>query len=223
MIVADVAKETTLRYKARSLSKNVGTVKKGEKVSCFYTTSKGWRLIRTSEGNLGYVKANTLANEYIIRQDMNNTLQTQKIKVNLSQNLDLTINSDKVRVINNLFGISSIGMLEINEEMLNKAQEASNTWVTISNSKLEKQSNIILQDYKSRTLLIDNIVNLAIKYDIKGINISFSNINNIQAFNRFVIELAPRLREIGISANVILTENLNETDYAGIVDFVIEN
>ena len=163
-----------------------------------------------------------LANEYIIRQDMNNNLQTQKIKANLSQNVDLTINGEKIRVVNNLFGISSIGLLEINEEMLNNAQGINKIWVTISNSNLEKQSNSIIQDYKSRTLLIDNIVNLTIKYNIKGININFSNIENIQMFNRFIIELAPRLREIGVTANVVLTENLNETDYAGIVDFVIE-
>jgi len=154
---------------------------------------------------------------------MNNNLQTQKIKANLSQNVDLTINGEKIRVVNNLFGISSIGLLEINEEMLNNAQGINKIWVTISNSNLEKQSNSIIQDYKSRTLLIDNIVNLAIKYNIKGININFSNIEDVQAFNRFIIELAPRLREIGIYSNLILTDNLNETDYAGIVDYVIEN
>ena len=70
--------------------------------------------------------------------------------------------------------------------------------------------------------MIDTIVNLAVKYNIKGINVNFSNIEDVQSFNRFIIELAPKLREIGITANVILTENLNETDYAGIVDYVIE-
>ena len=222
MIVADVAKETSLRYKSRSLSKEVGKVERGEKVSCFYTTSKGWRLIRTSDGTLGYVKANTLANEYIIRQDMNDSLQTQKIKANLSKNVELTIDEQKIKVINNLFGISSIGLLEVNEELLNNTQGTSKVWATISNGNLVKQSNSIIKDYKSRTLLIDNIVNLAVKYNIKGININFSKIENVHDFNRFVIELAPRLREIGITANIILTENLNETDYAGIVDYVIE-
>lgn len=222
MIVADVAKETSLRYKSRSLSKEVGKVERGEKVSCFYTTSKGWRLIRTSEGNLGYVKANALANEYIIRQDMNDNLQTQKIKADLLKNVELTINNEKIKVLNNMFGISSIGLLEINEEVLNNIKTTSKIWATISNSNLVKQSNGIVKDYKTRTLLIDNIVNLAIKYNIKGINVNFNNIEDVQSFNRFVIELAPRLREIGISTNIILTENLNETDYAGIVDYVIE-
>ena len=57
MIVADVSKNSTLKYKARNLSKDVVTVEEGEKVSCFYTTSKGWRLIRTSEGKLRICKS----------------------------------------------------------------------------------------------------------------------------------------------------------------------
>jgi len=57
MIVADVAEDTSLKYKSRNLSKTVVTVEKGEKVNCFYTTSKGWRVIRTSEGELRICKS----------------------------------------------------------------------------------------------------------------------------------------------------------------------
>lgn len=57
MIKAKVSEETTVKYKPRSLSKNIGTVKKGETVSCFYTTSKGWRQIRTEEGILRIYKS----------------------------------------------------------------------------------------------------------------------------------------------------------------------
>lgn len=57
MIVADIAENVTLKYKPRKISKDVITVEKGEKVSCFYTTSKGWRLIRTAEGRLRLCKS----------------------------------------------------------------------------------------------------------------------------------------------------------------------
>lgn len=49
MISAMVAEDTSIKYKPRALSKNIGEVKQGETVSCFYTTSKGWRQIRTKE------------------------------------------------------------------------------------------------------------------------------------------------------------------------------
>lgn len=69
MIQAKAYEDTIIRYKQRALSKEVGTLKKGEIVSAFYTTSKGWRLIRTEDGTIGYVKANKLTNEQIVRQD----------------------------------------------------------------------------------------------------------------------------------------------------------
>jgi len=52
MIKAKVTEQSDIKYKPRVLSKNIGTVKKGESVSCFYTTSKGWRQIRTEDGIL---------------------------------------------------------------------------------------------------------------------------------------------------------------------------
>jgi len=153
---------------------------------------------------------------------MNDTLETKKITANLLNNINITINEENISIINDIFDISNIGMLEVNEENLNKVQNSAKVWTTISNKGLEKQSNKVIKDYKTRTLLIDNIVNLTIKYNIKGINIHFDSISETQAFNRFIIELAPRLREIGVSTNIILTEDLNESDYVGIVDFVIE-
>ena len=52
IIKADVSKNTELKFKPRNISKTLGEVEQGEKVSCFYTTSKGWRLIRTENGYL---------------------------------------------------------------------------------------------------------------------------------------------------------------------------
>ena len=50
MIVANISKNTELKYKPRELSKDVAKLKQGERVYCFYTTSKGWRQIRTENG-----------------------------------------------------------------------------------------------------------------------------------------------------------------------------
>lgn len=50
MIKAQADETTTIRYKQRSLSKIVGELKEGDTVSAFYTTSKGWRMIRTEDG-----------------------------------------------------------------------------------------------------------------------------------------------------------------------------
>lgn len=50
IIRAIISEETDIKYKPRGLSKDIGTLRQGETVYCFYTTSKGWRQIRTAEG-----------------------------------------------------------------------------------------------------------------------------------------------------------------------------
>lgn len=56
IIKATISEETDIKYKPRGLSKNIGTLKEGESVYCFYTTSKGWRQIRTSDGTIRICK-----------------------------------------------------------------------------------------------------------------------------------------------------------------------
>ena len=153
---------------------------------------------------------------------MEDSVQTRKIKGDLISNKYVNVDGKNISIANDLLKISSLGLLDINDENLKQNEKADEVWATISNNNLERQSNIIIGDYKTRTLLIDSIVNFVVKYDIKGININFYNIDNVQAFNRFILELSPRLREIGVSTNVIITDKLNETDYVGIVDFITE-
>lgn len=50
IIRALVSENTEIKFKPRKLSKNIGELKTGETVYGFYTTSKGWRKIRTSDG-----------------------------------------------------------------------------------------------------------------------------------------------------------------------------
>ena len=70
LIRATAVEDTNIKFKPRKLSKNIGTILQGETVNCFYTTSKGWRQIRKEDGTVGYIKANKLGDEYIVRQDM---------------------------------------------------------------------------------------------------------------------------------------------------------
>jgi len=53
---------------------------------------------------------------------MNDTLETKKITANLLNNINITITEENISIINDIFDISNIGMLEVNEENLNKVQ-----------------------------------------------------------------------------------------------------
>lgn len=138
-----------------------------------------------------------------------------------NKQFDITKENETKKInIETVFSISESN-IEISEEF-EKQEENHKTWVSISNKLLEKQTNSILEDYKSRTNLINIIVDKAIKNNINGVVIDFNGIENKDTMLRFVIELAPKLREIGITTSIVLNENIEKNDYKNIVDYIIE-
>lgn len=223
MIRAIVVDDTDIKFRPRRLSKDIGVLEKGETVNCFYTTSKGWRQIRTSDGIIGYIKANKIGDDYIIRQDMperNESIKIQKSNYN-NKSFEILNNTETERInIKNIFNIKKDD-IEVSEETGNKDSN-SKMWALITNKSLEGQINEILQDYKTRTDVIDLIVKKAIENDVNGISIDFTGINDIESMIRFAIEITPKLREIGISTCIVLNQNIEEQDYINIVDYIVE-
>ena len=194
LIKATVTDNASIKFKQRSLSKDVGEVVKGEQVSCYYTTSRGWRQIRTENGTVGYVKANKLDDEYLIRQDMEQKQKAKKIKIDLSQNqFNYTDENGEVKL-----------------------------WQTINLKSMSNDIEEMLKDYKTRTQTIDVVMNLLGGNDIKGININFDGIEDKEVCKRFAIELSPKLREIGITTCVTLTKDMKTKEYENIVDYIAE-
>ena len=99
--------------------------------------------------------------------------------------------------------------------------ENTKTWGVVSNKLFESQINASLNDYKTRTELIDTIVSNSVNSNISGVIIDFSKIED-QNMQRLLIELTPKLREIGISTCLVMNENIKKDDYKYIVDFIIE-
>lgn len=223
LIKAHVEEESKIKYKPRLISKKVGTVEAGEEVSCYYTTSKGWRLIRKDDGTLGYVKANVLSNEYIVRQDFNDKIETKEIDLNLKDGSSFTLYTNNQQgtkiTIRTLFDFDTNGIIGINQENFENGDDV--IWATISNKSLERQMNEKIANYKTRTELIDTIVSFVSRYRVRGINLDFQNVTNQNDFDRFIIELTPRLRELGITTNVILNNSFEEINLVGVVDYLI--
>lgn len=211
MIKAEAEEETTIRYKQRILSKKVGKLSVGEKVSAFYTTSKGWRLIRTEDGIVGYVKANKLTNEYILRQDMEQETETKTINMNIQDGATLEIENQNV-VIKDILELTEGGIL-IKNTAFNESSSDVQVWANLT------IDNTNISNFNNRIKIIKNIANISRKNNIAGINVVFTE--NQQNIERFVIELAPKLREIGIITNVVTSENINEEIYTNIVNYII--
>ena len=64
-----------------------------------------------------------------------------------------------------------------------------------------------MNDYEKRKKLIESIVNKCVEYELDGINIDFENMKSEDKdmYSRFIIELEPRLKEIGMVLSVDVT------------------
>ena len=80
-------------------------------------------------------------------------------------------------------------------------------WPSISNNTYIQTTSDIMNDYKLRQILIGNTISLVKKYNLDGINIDFEYMfmQDKDLFSRFIIELAPRLKEIGAVLSVDVT------------------
>lgn len=211
MIKAEAEKKVKIRYKQRSLSKEIGTLNVGDTVSAFYTTSKGWRLIRTEDGIVGYVKANVLTNEYILRQDMPQKPKTGRISAEIKDGTILKIEQNKI-IIKDLLRLTDE---EITIKNTDTIKQNEKIWANL------RIDNANLESYETRAKIIKNIVSIAMRNDISGINIIGIEKTDL---NRFIIELAPHLREVGIKINIVTNDRHSEQyekNYTEIADYII--
>ncbi len=210
LIRADVAQDTKIKYKPRALSKSVGEVKKGDTISCFYTTSKGWTEIRTEDGIVGYIKANKITNHSYVRQDMEPKEDATEISLKKNSSGQIAINEQKYKLID-LYNIEDA--------------EGSDDSLKICGNLSTKGLNIpvdeLLADFKARTAAINEIVNTAIQKRVSNLNLDFTGAKDENAIKRFAIEISPKLREMGITTSVVLNDNVNKDDFYKIVDYIV--
>lgn len=83
-------------------------------------------------------------------------------------------------------------------------------WPKVSNETLATtidEFSCIINDYKLREIMIKDILNFVDKYQLDGINLDFEYMykDDSDAFSKFVIELAPQLRDKGVCLSVDVT------------------
>ena len=228
---ANASKDISVKYKPTILSKTVDKVKKGDSVIVIKELENGWKQVRTSLGKIGYTK--DVTNIYTVREEMEDKKQIEG-KVSLvwdyySEYADApnrtgtTING--VNIVSPTFAIldeRNAGKLDINIGQAGKNYidwAHSNNykiWPIVSNNSNKRIASEVLNDYKLREKLINNIVNLVLTYNLDGINIDFEymNMDDKEMFSRFIIELAPRLKEYGKVLSVDVTAPDGSEDWS---------
>ena len=226
------SKNLSIKYKASGLSKTVDKVKKGEKVIYISSTEKGWAKVRTENGKIGYVKEKKLANKIYVRENIETAEQNKKISLVWDYYSEYAKAPNRTGTT--LEGVNVVSpaffMLEkgkngalfdnvgtAGQDYINWAKSNNyEVWPMVSNNSLKDTTSNIINNYEYRQLLIENIVTMAIKYKLDGINIDFEYMYQADKdkFSRFIIELAPRLKEIGVTLSVDVTAPDGSADWS---------
>lgn len=219
---ANASKDISVKYKPTILSKTVDKVKKGNSIIVIKELENGWKQVRTSLGKIGYTK--DVTNIYTVREEMEDKKQIEG-KVSLvwdyyseyaeAPNRNGTTIKG-INVVSPTFAILdeiNAGELDVNIGQAGKNYidwaHSNNykVWPVVSNNSNKRIASEVLNDYKLREKVINNIVNLVLTYNLDGINIDFEymNMDDKDMFSRFIIELAPRLKEYGKVLSVDVT------------------
>lgn len=220
---ADSAKDLSVKWKKDIFSRTVDKIKKGEK-TVVISIDGDWAKIRTMKGLIGYVKQADLANRIVVREDWN---KNTKIEGNVSIVWDYysqyvsapNRTGEKIQGINvvspSFFMLERLGKGAITDNAKNGGEayvswakeNGYQVWAIFSNDSMIQTTHEILADYKLREKTINNLLSLASKYKVDGINLDFENMYEADKdlYTRFVAELYPRLKEYGMSLSVDVT------------------
>lgn len=222
---AIVSSNLAVKSSTNLIAKTVDRIKKGDSV-IVVSSDKGYTRIRTVNGKLGYVKSDKLENEYTVREEMAEEKQIEE-KINLTWDYYSTYGSaperdgttiEGVNVVSpSFFYLDKKGNLKENIGSKGEAYiewahaNGYKVWPMVSNSEAASESlsitSDIMNNYEKRQKLIEDIVDACVEYKLDGINIDFENMKqeDKDKYSRFIIELTPRLKEIGLVTSVDVT------------------
>ena len=225
--IANSIKNNDVKYLATTFSKTVDKINEGETVILIpqkNNSNNGYKKIMTDAGKIGYVKEDTLSGEKTKRETAKKQKQIEgpislvwEYFAEGEQAPNMTGKTlEGVNVVSPTFyHLARDGQGELNENVgvagksyINWAKRNNyKVWALVSNSSLQDKTHEILNDYKLRENLINNILSVTEENNFDGINLDFENMleEDKDAYSKFVAELAPRLREKGKVLSIDVT------------------
>lgn len=229
-VVADSKKENSVKAYPTVFSRTVDKLEEQETVTVVQNDENknnvidGWVEIRTDIGKIGYVKEDALVNELATRESIEKKKQI-KGKISMAWDYYYEYSSVPNRTGTDIQGVNVMsptfftlvdeGRGKVSDNAGEEGKEYvkwahSNgymVWPSISNNSYIETTSEIMKDYNLRHDLIENIISLIMEYDLDGINIDFEYMHDEDKdlFSRFIIELKPRLNEIGKVLSVDVT------------------
>lgn len=219
---AIISSDVAVKSSTNIISKTVDRVKKGTSVIVI-STNNGLSRIRTQNGKVGYIKADKLENEFTVREAMQTEKQIDG-KINLTWEYFSEYGRAPDRSGTTIDGLNVVSpaffYLDDNGRLVeNVGQRGTDyinwahsngykVWPMVMNAEAGLQvTSQIMNSYERRQRLIEEIVNVCVKYDLDGINVDFENMKmeDKDLYSRFIIELTPRLKDMGQVVSVDVT------------------
>lgn len=219
---AIVTSNLSVKSSTNFLTRTVDRIKKGDSV-IIISSDKGYTKIRTEKGKIGYIKSKKVANEITVREEMEEEKQIEG-KVNLVWDYYSNVgfapdrsgtSIDGVNVVSPaFFYLDDDGNLKDNigekgENYIDWAHDNGyKVWPMVSNAEAGLTlTSEIMNSYTKRQKLIEDIVDKCVEYKLDGINVDFENMKqeDKDLYSRFIIELTPRLKEMGLVTSVDVT------------------
>jgi len=224
-VKATLKAKTSVKSQGKVLSRLIEKAEKGSEVVVIgETEEKSWVKVRTENGKIGYIKTNKLENITTVRKEKTKQKQITG-KVNLFWDYFTQWVQAPNRAGQTIEGVNVVspsffyldedsGTLKENVGAAGKVyidwahSNGYKVWPMISNAEAGiKITSNILNSYTKRQELIQSIVEKCALYDIDGINVDFENMyqDDKEEFSRFIIELVPRMQEMGMVVSVDVT------------------
>ena len=223
---ATLKKDSSIKYKPTIISATLAKAKQGDTLTIAnrsdYPVPNGWTRVRTENGTLGYIQTGKLNEFKTIREKAE-----EKAKIEgpislawdyYSEYVSAPTRTGKITGVNvvspSFFYMTKYSTTNVYENVGNEGIAYVNwahgngyqVWPMFTNSNMSETSKV-LSDYKSRENVINQIINYIKQYNLDGINIDFEGMYEADKdnFSRLLIEIRPRLNEIGAVLSVDVT------------------
>ena len=223
---ATLKKDSSIKYKPTIISATLAKAKQGDTLTIAnrsdYPVPNGWTRVRTENGTLGYIQTGKLNEFKTIREK---TEEKAKIEGPISlawdyysEYVSAPTRTGKITGVNvvspSFFYMTKYSTTNVYENVGNEGIAYVNwahgngyqVWPMFTNSNMSETSKM-LSDYKSRETVINQIIKYIKQYNLDGINIDFEGMYEADKdnFSRLLIEIRPRLNEIGAVLSVDVT------------------
>ena len=226
VIALDDAK---LKMRKSFFSPTIEKVKRGDYLFVIEQDGNN-KKVRTESGNIGYIKNKKVSEEEVLRED----LQTDTTKINIlkdcsditniNHNIELETENENVAIIDS-FNLTKGNAIFQKIDVQSAEYQNYFQWATENNIEVVSkfQNNITVSStlvtYSQRKKIINELYDKIIQNQHKGVCIDFEEIDDINSFYRFLIELTPKFKESGLKVIVKTNKYMDEEKVKNIVDF----